>query len=1100
MRKEEFDYISDFVADMNNDETVVRILKQNYAFNFTDADFEKLDLSIFDKKFYLDFATSNILAAYAPFLDIIINILNDAKINVSDLMEKLDIYSLNRNLFTSYALTNVATHIEEPILGEKAYNQSRFIDDLVKLMEYICKTKKVFILLNNVNQICDSSLSILNKFIKKDNKNLKIFIITNAMGIVREYIKNEYNDFIKESSYLGIVYEWPLSGFLDESETKTTLYISNTQDDINKLETLFNTYAYRQAEYYLTIIYEKIEIEKLLTKDLFKFQILNLYVMTSIFMENYSHALILCEKLMGLNYPKDDDAKLFNYNKSLSLTNMYMGNEEKAYEHAEKCHEIAKKTGKEKDIFVSMLLLNMSQLGGWKDIWFCDKEIDVSERLIELCYKYSYYNHLSHILVYDFDNEADLYTTPDGVEQRTVNTTKGISIAKHLDNDFFLFEAYRKNVMISSINGHYETSNYFYNKAIEIVRHNHDKMEEANIYNGLGYNNVTEGNYEKANEYYNQALKIFYDEGSSDYITETLYNMGTNALLAGDYRNATNYLMTVSQIIQYLRKSRIRVCNNSKIYCLLAISSFKQGNFFTAQVYANKSEHFLMYAKKYLDDDPSYGHQWDDDTFLYYIVSAQIAMKNNDYEKAKECFKESEFYMARSQGSYFLNFALYSMEKITLLELLGEKEEREKLIDKAYEYFASYNTAKANYYKNLKEKNVPAMPYLNISLKDVTIDEIMSFIKIESVSHEAYIKDSQIKFFGTFQELASNSYTSPQHQLNTLVENFKNNFRVDNMLYVSFEKSGPVIKYSDFEYEISEDEINFIAKYLKNNSTGFAVSQFSDTYYDYEKIIKIFDRSRLFSIMCAPVFNNDILQNFCITLIKVNSAWNSVVYRDTVERKDLDVFNLFFRLLIDASEKYQLNEKLRKQAITDELTGLMNRQGYYSTIEKKLNTALIENRSFSCAFLYIDLDHFKYYNDPFGHHVGDAILIRFSEIFKTVCENTKGFPVRFGGDEFLIIIEDGTIDQVKEIVDNIYKFIEKEDGFSKIVQKYSLEEIEIPASSRATCSIGADLKTNITSMLQVGEMEKHADESLYYIKEHGRGSMITYEDYLKTIK
>ena len=382
MRKEEFDYISDFVADMNNDETVVRILKQNYAFNFTDADFEKLDLSIFDKKFYLDFATSNILAAYAPFLDIIINILNDAKINVSDLMEKLDIYSLNRNLFTSYALTNVATHIEEPILGEKAYNQSRFIDDLVKLMEYICKTKKVFILLNNVNQICDSSLSILNKFIKKDNKNLKIFIITNAMGIVREYIKNEYNDFIKESSYLGIVYEWPLSGFLDESETKTTLYISNTQDDINKLETLFNTYAYRQAEYYLTIIYEKIEIEKLLTKDLFKFQILNLYVMTSIFMENYSHALILCEKLMGLNYPKDDDAKLFNYNKSLSLTNMYMGNEEKAYEHAEKCHEIAKKTGKEKDIFVSMLLLNMSQLGGWKDIWFCDKEIDVSERLI----------------------------------------------------------------------------------------------------------------------------------------------------------------------------------------------------------------------------------------------------------------------------------------------------------------------------------------------------------------------------------------------------------------------------------------------------------------------------------------------------------------------------------------------------------------------------------------------------------------------------------------------------------------------------------------------------------------------------------------------
>gem|GEM_PF-2322374 len=1095
MREEEFDYILDFISDMMNDESITRILKHNYAFSFTKEDFDKLDLGENVKTYYKDYHTSSILTAYDPFLDIIKDMIVSEGININDVLDKVDAYSLNRRLFVTYITDPVCKPTEPALLAEIEYNTERLINDIVNILCYISSIKPLFIMLNNVNQICDSSLKLIQAFINLKLPTLKIFIITNAMAPVRDYLGDSYDDLIEDSSYLGIVYEWPLSGdAMDAGELDATNYnFKNTEEELDCIETMFNTYCYSQANYYLSHIYQKIEFEKVLVLDEYKFRLILLYMKTSIFLENYTFALILCERLKNVRCDISIDEKNYIYEFYMGFTNTYIGNEIKAMQHSKRCYENAVKTGNEFNIFKSLILLNMAEMSGWKDFWFSDRNHDVPDTLIKLCYKYKYYNHLSHIYVYNFDNKKEQYISPDNIEEKIPTVMKGIKIANELGNDKFLFEAYRKNIMIASVNGLFETSNYFHLKTIEIVKKNKNKTEEANIYNGLGYNNVTVGKYEDANIFYNKALKIFCEERSGDYICETLYNMGTNALMAGDFGNAANYLTIVVQIIHNMKKSRLRVCNNSKIYGLLAISSFKQGNYFTAQVYVKKCEYFLMYVKKYLDDDEYFGHQWDDDFVMFYIASALIEMKNEDYDKALQYFKESEFYINRSQGSRFINYALYSADLAELYKITGEDIKRERLLKEAYKYYININNvSRANLYKTMLETGKCEYPYLNIGLDGVTMDEILNYIKIESITHEVHIKDMQIDFFGTFQELTTNTYSSAKEELTTLITNFKNNFRLDNILYISYEKGKPEIKYNDIEYNVSKKDIEFIAKYFHNNTSGFAVSQFSDTFYDYEKIIRIFEASHLFSIMAAPIYRNDVLYSYCIALVKINTAWSSANYRETLDKKDLNIFKLFFRLLIDASEKYALNDRLMKQAVTDELTGLLNRQGYYKNMEKKLNEAITNKKSFSCAFLYIDLDHFKFYNDTFGHHVGDAILIRFAEIFYIVSKG-KGFAVRFGGDEFVIILNTSKEPHVKRIIQRIYEYIEKEDGFTHIVEEYLNKKIDIPKSSRATCSIGYDIKKNITSATDITDMEKNADKALYYIKENGRGKAINFE-------
>src|SRR5206468_12285299 len=96
------------------------------------------------------------------------------------------------------------------------------------------------------------------------------------------------------------------------------------------------------------------------------------------------------------------------------------------------------------------------------------------------------------------------------------------------------------------------------------------------------------------------------------------------------------------------------------------------------------------------------------------------------------------------------------------------------------------------------------------------------------------------------------------------------------------------------------------------------------------------------------------------------------------------------------------NDRLTVIAPIDMLSGLANRRGFQSRLDFEWLKA--QQTSSELALLMIDVDHFKLYNDTYGHPEGDACLARLGETLAAIADETGGFAGRYGGEEFCLLL------------------------------------------------------------------------------------------------
>lgn len=122
-----------------------------------------------------------------------------------------------------------------------------------------------------------------------------------------------------------------------------------------------------------------------------------------------------------------------------------------------------------------------------------------------------------------------------------------------------------------------------------------------------------------------------------------------------------------------------------------------------------------------------------------------------------------------------------------------------------------------------------------------------------------------------------------------------------------------------------------------------------------------------------------------------------------------------------AISNLRLREMLRNQAIRDQLTGLYNRRYLLETVERELHRAAARDQHLTMVML--DLDHFKRFNDTFGHAAGDAVLARFGVILRE-WKRGEDIVARYGGEEFAIVLPDTPADPAFERLELLRKTIE----------------------------------------------------------------------------
>lgn len=167
-----------------------------------------------------------------------------------------------------------------------------------------------------------------------------------------------------------------------------------------------------------------------------------------------------------------------------------------------------------------------------------------------------------------------------------------------------------------------------------------------------------------------------------------------------------------------------------------------------------------------------------------------------------------------------------------------------------------------------------------------------------------------------------------------------------------------------------------------------------------------------------------------------------------------------------------INESLYK----DELTGAYNKRLIYEKLNKLL---LKETNNLPISLLVIDLDYFKDINDLYGHIIGDNVLKDFSSVVFSCLRESDLFG-RFGGEEFVVILDNSPIKNAKKIAERIRKTVESH------LFEYNGLTINL------TCSIGG--YTIYDKKISDNEFLTLADKNLYIAKNSGRNtSLITSE-------
>ncbi|NVK37423.1 MAG: ABC transporter substrate-binding protein [Gammaproteobacteria bacterium] len=179
-----------------------------------------------------------------------------------------------------------------------------------------------------------------------------------------------------------------------------------------------------------------------------------------------------------------------------------------------------------------------------------------------------------------------------------------------------------------------------------------------------------------------------------------------------------------------------------------------------------------------------------------------------------------------------------------------------------------------------------------------------------------------------------------------------------------------------------------------------------------------------------------------------------------------------FRKLSQALKRS--NQELASLAISDPLTGIMNRRGFMENAERLMS--MEERNKQSCSLMVLDIDYFKKINDKYGHPVGDFCLIEFTEIIQSCCR-LHDLVARIGGEEFVILLSDCDTQQARE----------KASYIIKRVNDHEFKPNGIKDTIKLTVSIGlAEVKGNLIQAWQ------HADEALYAVKNSGRNGLQIY--------
>lgn len=1051
--------LSILVTAINEQENNVILIKDSK--NLSLSEIHETLKKLGNKCFYkvLERFNNGEFEPYFPLLDFVHDEINRLNLEPQEFLDDISIYPAHRFIFSNYFKYGKTKREEELIFFDYKYEKNKIYESLKNITDKC--GENVFILIENINYMPISTLDWF-KYIIMMNKeyNFKIILTFTDNKYFDSNYQDEFDNLIDCIESKHSLLQLSVEEFDNSSDCINCKTREN--DLIIDGENFYNFFAIDEALICFNKKYVQIadtnNIEDL-TQVLIRLgdiylikkdygssnKFYNLLLNNAIDSDNKELKTLALQKLSMLNIVrlKFNEAETLaknSYKLAVEIENDYL--KLKSYE----------------------LLFWINEKGKYRTTI---EELHFDEEFIKLARKYKQKNLLAYFLTHSFNVVS--FVGPK--DQREDYYIEGCNLAENLENINCILSADLKTALVYAVDGSHDISQKFYKKVEKILIDMNDNFRLAQTYNGMGYYCLIEGEYTEANHYYNKSLSHLRLEWNFDEICMVLINKSITSIVACDYHSANEQLVILLEVIKILKLKRLRLTTLSRIYGIVALNHCYLGNSYKSYSFLSKIQ-TVDVSNRFYEDEEEY--------FLKNFTQALLAEKRGDLNESLELYKEAYKNLIKAKGSLKCLYAKFTYEYFRILQYVNKNDEKEYIKEEALKYCKEHNI---DYYANLIDGVVAKNEYsFKNDLKDLSW--IIEAAKQEFTIISLNDKVEEINFINSFQEILT-SIDDKEVIINNAITLIENKFSIDYSLLIFYEGTNYDVLYSTNKESLGCNDINKLDSIISKYSSSFVTSDKIDL-CDW---IEHSANERIRSLIYIPITKENQLK---LIFICATKFWNDLIRNNIIlEDSDLHIINIAIKEFNETIQKIKWQEKLIESASKDTLTGLNNRHYFFDRL-----STLVKNNNYknvkSCL-LYIDLDNFKYYNDTFGHAVGDYILICFSNSLTSICEGKNGINIiRYGGDEFIVLLEQAKEYEGEALAEKLYKEIRKCNGYKDNVKAFLNKNIEIPKERLLSCSIGISYK-KIDSSINYNKLIEEADKCLYKAKNTGKGRYIVFK-------
>lgn len=669
--------------------------------------------------------------------------------------------------------------------------------------------------------------------------------------------------------------------------------------------------------------------------------------------------------------------------------------------------------------------------------------------------KCGYVNLLGSILSQVFSaHQSNVYDSPSVLLN---NCVQALRLARQQRNVLAASTALQGMGICHARLGNNAQTTRLFVKSLELRKGIQRKSDLIPMLNGLGYHMTGIENWQEAWRYFEEAIGLLLEHRNFTELTVTLFNVAWLYSQTGHFHRAIECLNDLLELMSIRGINTLPFRNIKDIYALKGwlhtqLNQPVQARYCISRIDELSSLHTTSFCK-----------------VMQLLLYSRVLLLEGNTLSAQSTIQKSQVELNNSDGFDLYLHSLFELELARLLYDIGETQAAQQLFndlrDKAAEQRLSVMALRVSKaamgLKSIEKTPLPKMlhPYRLV---------------IDIFNKEALINELQ-------QQLTD--LQQSQFLVNMSEKEADNQIFVQQLIEVIDRRvpANSVVVYVSGIYD------NQLQPLLLSNDVS------TDELLHWTNLLDL-EMGKHIQLVLDD--QGQVLEAWNLGMKTVSQAW-LILVGDEDQSK---VWNRSYVTLLASQLGLVLDRRFREdilayQSRTDLLTGTLNRAGLFERMARVFKE-MQRNPDRPLTLCYFDLDHFKYFNDHFGHELGDAVLRKLAQLVSNSIRPTDELG-RIGGDEFILLINNLAQSEAGVLLERIRAAIAAPSWWLALLDRDEHDN-PVPKQHWISASFGAVTVTHwpIEHPIDRTQLLAQADKAMYEAKKQGKNRihLVAYQD------